>query len=69
MIKENLNEIKKETENYNYTLIAVSKTKSNELIMEAYNEGIRNFGENHVNELIEKIETLPKDIKWHMQKF
>ena len=38
MIKENLNEIKKETENYNYTLIAVSKTKSNELIMEAYNE-------------------------------
>ena len=65
MIKENLNKIKKDTENYQYTLIAVSKTKPNELIMEAYNEGIRHFGENHVNELIEKIETLPKDIKWH----
>ena len=66
MVKENLEEIKKETEKYQYTLIAVSKTKPNELIMEAYNEGIRHFGENHVNELIEKIETLPKDIKWHM---
>ena len=66
MVKENLEEIKKETEKYHYTLITVSKTKPNELIMEAYNEGIRHFGENHVNELIEKIETLPKDIKWHM---
>ncbi len=66
MITDNLCKIKKETENYKYTLVAVSKTKSNKMIMEAYNEGIRDFGENRVNELIEKIETLPKDIRWHM---
>ncbi len=48
------------------TLIAVSKTKPNELVMEAYNAGIRTFGENYVQELVEKIETLPDDIEWHM---
>ncbi len=48
------------------TLVAVSKTKSNEDIMEAYNLGIRDFGENYVQELITKMDTLPQDIRWHM---
>ncbi len=48
------------------TLIAVSKTKPVELIMEAYNAGIRNFGENKVQELTKKMEEMPGDIKWHM---
>lgn len=48
------------------TLIAVSKTKPNEMIMEAYDAGIRDFGENHVQELVGKMDTLPDDIRWHM---
>ncbi len=48
------------------TLIAVSKTKPNEMVMEAYEAGIRNFGENHVQELVGKMDTLPDDIRWHM---
>lgn len=48
------------------TLIAVSKTKPIEMLQEAYNEGCRNFGENKVQELVEKYEVMPKDIKWHM---
>ena len=48
------------------TLVAVSKTKSNEAIMEAYAAGQRVFGENKVQEMVEKYETLPKDIEWHM---
>ena len=47
-------------------LVAVSKTKSNEEILEAYNLGIRDFGENYVQELVSKMDNLPKDIKWHM---
>jgi pyridoxal phosphate enzyme (YggS family) len=47
-------------------LIAVSKTKPNELILEAYNGGQRLFGENKVQELTDKYESLPKDIEWHM---
>lgn len=66
MIKENIERIKKEIENYNVTLIAVSKTKPKEDILEAYNCGIRDFGENHVQELIKKIDELPKDIRWHL---
>jgi len=46
-------------------LVAVSKTKSNEEIMEAYNAGQRIFGENKVQELVRKWESLPKDIEWH----
>jgi len=46
-------------------LVAVSKTKSNEVIMEAYLAGQRIFGENKVQELVRKWETLPKDIEWH----
>lgn len=48
------------------TLIAVSKTKSNSLILEAYNANHRQFGENKVQELVQKYELLPKDIEWHM---
>ena len=48
------------------TLVAVSKTKSNEDILKVYNLGIRDFGENYVQELTSKMDSLPKDIKWHM---
>lgn len=47
-------------------LIAVSKTKPNEMLMEAYEAGQRLFGENKVQELEEKYQALPKDIEWHM---
>ena len=50
----------------NITLIAVSKTKPISLIQEAYATGQRDFGENKVQELIEKQEALPSDIRWHM---
>ena len=49
----------------NVILVAVSKTKPIEDIKEAYNLGILDFGENKVQELIEKEEALPKDIRWH----
>lgn len=48
------------------TLVAVSKTKPNEDISEAYNAGQRIFGENKVQELTDKHEILPNDIEWHM---
>lgn len=48
------------------TLVAVSKTKPEEVLMEAYGLGVRIFGENKVQELTEKYEALPKDIHWHM---
>ncbi len=48
------------------SLIAVSKTKPVEMIKEAYGLGIRDFGENKVQELVQKYEELPKDIRWHM---
>lgn len=47
------------------SLIAVSKTKPNEDLMELYALGQRAFGENYVQELIDKAATLPKDIQWH----
>ncbi|MGA0402635.1 MAG: YggS family pyridoxal phosphate-dependent enzyme [Flavobacteriaceae bacterium] len=50
----------------NVTLIAVSKTKPISLIQEAYKTGQRDFGENKVQELVEKHEALPNDIRWHM---
>ena len=50
----------------NVTLIAVSKTKPIHAILNLYNTGERNFGENRVQELIEKYEYLPKDIHWHL---
>ena len=47
-------------------LIAVSKTKANSAILSAYNVGQRHFGENKVQELCDKCESLPKDIHWHI---
>ena len=47
-------------------LIAVSKTKPNENLLEAYEAGQRDFGENKVQELVDKAESLPRDINWHM---
>lgn len=65
-IAETLLKINQELSGSNCQLVAVSKTKSSESIMEAYNVGQRIFGENKVQELTKKYETLPKDIKWHM---
>ena len=65
MIEENIKEITKYLNN-DCTLIAVSKTKPIEMIEEAYKIGIRDFGENHVQELVQKINKLPNDIRWHM---
>lgn len=48
------------------TLIAVSKTKPVEMIKELYDNGIRDFGENYVQELAGKMDVLPSDIRWHM---
>lgn len=48
------------------TLVAISKTKPYEDILEAYQAGQRHFGENKVQEMTDKWEQLPKDIKWHM---
>lgn len=48
------------------TLVAVSKTKPVKDIMEAYNTGHLDFGENKVQDMVEKYEEMPKDIKWHM---
>jgi PLP dependent protein len=47
------------------TLIAVSKTKPNDMLLEAYEAGQRHFGENYVQELVDKHAQLPKDINWH----
>lgn len=74
-IKENLTEVKKsiisacERSNRNasdVTLISVSKTKPVEMLIEAYEAGVCEFGENKVQELCSKYEVLPKDIKWHL---
>ena len=48
------------------TLIAVSKTKPVSMLKEAYDLGVRIFGENKVQEIRDKYEVLPKDIEWHM---
>ena len=48
------------------TLIAVSKTQPVEMLEEAYETGIREFGENKVQEMMDKYEVMPKDIHWHM---
>ena len=47
-------------------LVAVSKTKPKDMLMEVYDCGIRQFGENYVQEMVDKADTLPKDITWHM---
>lgn len=63
--KEAYLEIRKELEEKNVTLVAVSKTKPVSDILELYELGQRDFGENYVQELVEKAEQLPKDIRWH----
>lgn len=75
MLKENLADVEakivKACENSgrqrdDVTLIAVSKTKPVETLKDAYDLGVRVFGENKVQELSDKYEALPKDIQWHM---
>ena len=65
MIEKRIKEIR-DSINKNVELVAVSKTKSNKEILEAYNAGQKVFGENKIQEMTEKYEELPKDIKWHM---
>ena len=65
MIKENLTNLYNSIPK-NINLVAVSKTKTNDDIMNAYNCGQRLFGENKVQELTNKYNDLPKDIKWNM---
>lgn len=75
MLKERLEEVEEKIQEAcrragrdrsEVTLIAVSKTKPAEILKEAYDLGVRVFGENKVQELTEKFEVLPKDIRWHM---
>ncbi len=65
-IASNISAIKEETGRVNVKLIAVSKTKLAEDVMEAYQAGQRIFGENVVQEMVDKYEQLPKDIEWHL---
>ncbi len=64
-VKENLLRIKSALPD-TVTLVAVSKTKSPEVILEAYDAGQVVFGENKIQEMVSKWEELPKDIQWHM---
>lgn len=75
MLKDQLQEVEKRIQaacdragrkREEVTLIAVSKTKPVETLQEAYDLGVRIFGENKVQELTAKYEALPKDIDWHM---
>ena len=75
MIRENLDIVEKnieaacslgERKREKVKLIAVSKTKPVEMLQEAYDYGCRDFGENKVQELVDKYEKMPKDIRWHM---
>jgi pyridoxal phosphate enzyme (YggS family) len=65
-IADNIKSLKKETEADKVILLAVSKTKPASDVQEAYDAGQRLFGENMVQELVEKYEQLPKDIEWHL---
>ncbi|MDB2586385.1 YggS family pyridoxal phosphate-dependent enzyme [Flavobacteriaceae bacterium] len=64
-ISQNLQQLKSEISDI-VTLVAVSKTKPNEAVLEAYATGHRIFGENKVQEMTQKWEELPRDIQWHM---
>lgn len=75
MLKENLENVEQKIQaacersgrdRSEVTLIAVSKTKPAEMVQEAYDLGIRLFGENKVQEIMDKSEVLPADIHWHM---
>lgn len=65
LIKDNLNNILK-TLPATVQLIAVSKTKPVSEILEAYNAGQKVFGENKIQEMVQKFDHMPKDIQWHM---
>ena len=65
MIEENLQKVQNEIPE-GVTLVAVSKTKPNSDIEKLYNIGQRIFGENKVQELVDKHDLLPKDIQWHL---
>ncbi len=66
-VQENISKAtRKSKTGQSVVLIAVSKTKPIEDIIEAYDYGIRDFGENKVQELCKKFDQLPKDIRWHM---
>lgn len=65
-IAENINSLNHKIEGYPCRLVAISKTKTVEEIMEAYRAGQRIFGENKVQEMTRKYDELPKDIEWHM---
>lgn len=66
MIKDNLLHINNQLAGTNARLIAVTKTKPIEDLMEAYQAGCKTFGENRVQEMTVKWEVLPKDIEWHL---
>lgn len=75
MIKENLEKVRENVHkaversgrsDSDVLLIAVSKTKPVEDLMEAYDAGVRDFGENKVQELVDKYEVMPKDARFHM---
>ncbi len=75
MLKENLTKVEENIQKAcdkagrkrsEVTLVAVSKTKPVEMLQEIYDEGIREFGENKVQEMCEKMELMPQDIKWNM---
>ena len=61
-----LQELQETVKHYHARLVAVSKTKPKEQLIELYHQGQRDFGQNKVQELVEKFESLPKDIHWHM---
>lgn len=63
-IEESCREINRDPEEV--TLIAVSKTKPVEMLKEAYDAGARVFGENKVQEIVDKYDQMPSDVKWHM---
>lgn len=65
-VAENIRKIQQELDQFQYELVAVSKTKPNNLILEAYEMGHRHFGENKVQDLVDKQSALPSDICWHM---
>ena len=63
-INESCNKINRDPNEV--TLIAVSKTKPVEMLKEAYDAGARVFGENKVQEIVDKYDQMPSDVKWHM---
>ena len=75
MVAENLKQVQKNIEEAcervkrdpgEVTLIAVSKTKPVSMLKEAYDAGARVFGENKVQEIVDKYDQMPSDVQWHM---